>query len=309
MEWKPVVIGVDKSPESVAAVHLGWQIARAAGTQCRLIHAVGRTAAIPVLAPSPAEQERLLERVADLTRQELVDTLSGHVPADAFRMLELVVGNPTWALGQAIRRHAGGLLVLGGKHHGAVARWLGGSTAHHAIRTIDVPIVVTWSPRAAIRRILVAVDLSYAARPVVEHARSFAQLFDSRVRVLHALEPIPFFSDLALTMDEDSFLEDVKRRFQQLISDFGFDGGTDLVTRRGFADSAIRAEAEEWDADLVVLGTHGSNWVDRILVGSTTDRLLNRLPTSLLVVPVAPRPARRGAGEGAASAQHRVVPT
>ncbi len=94
-----------------------------------------------------------------------------------------------------------------------------------------------------------------------------------------------------------------------MISDFGFDEDADLVTRRGFADSAIRAEAVEWDADLVVLGTHGHNWVDRILVGSTTERLLNRLPTSLLVVPVAPHRARRDASESAGSPTHRVAQT
>jgi len=35
-----------------------------------------------------------------------------------------------------------------------------------------------------------------------------------------------------------------------------------------------------------VVGSHGKGWVDRLLIGSTTERLLNRLPTSLLIVPI-----------------------
>ena len=38
-------------------------------------------------------------------------------------------------------------------------------------------------------------------------------------------------------------------------------------------------------AALLVLGTHGSGWVDRLLLGSTTEELLARLPSSLVIVP------------------------
>ena len=51
-------------------------------------------------------------------------------------------------------------------------------------------------------------------------------------------------------------------------------------------------EAARWEADLVVVGSHGGGWAHRMLIGSSTERLLNLLPASLLVVPVL-RPARR----------------
>ena len=41
----------------------------------------------------------------------------------------------------------------------------------------------------------------------------------------------------------------------------------------------------------VVVGSHGRGWMERLLIGSTTEQLLNQLPTSLLVVPV-PRPVK-----------------
>jgi nucleotide-binding universal stress UspA family protein len=66
----------------------------------------------------------------------------------------------------------------------------------------------------------------------------------------------------------------------------------DRVVRRGRADEEIAEEASAWHADVVVLGSHGRGWVDRLLIGSTTERLLNRLPASLLVVPIN-RPAQR----------------
>jgi len=38
--------------------------------------------------------------------------------------------------------------------------------------------------------------------------------------------------------------------------------------------------------DLVIVGSHGKGWVDRVLLGSTTERLLNKLPCPVLVIPV-----------------------
>jgi nucleotide-binding universal stress UspA family protein len=50
-------------------------------------------------------------------------------------------------------------------------------------------------------------------------------------------------------------------------------------------------EAAAWRADVVVVGSHGKGWVDRLLIGSVTEDLLNNLPCAVLVVPV-PKPER-----------------
>ena len=36
---------------------------------------------------------------------------------------------------------------------------------------------------------------------------------------------------------------------------------------------------------LLVVATHGKDFVDRLLLGSVTERVLNHLPTAVLVVP------------------------
>jgi nucleotide-binding universal stress UspA family protein len=62
------------------------------------------------------------------------------------------------------------------------------------------------------------------------------------------------------------------------------------LVRYGGAVETILREALDWRADLLVVGSHGKGWAERLLVGSVTERLLNHLPTSLLVVPT-PRAA------------------
>ncbi len=45
-------------------------------------------------------------------------------------------------------------------------------------------------------------------------------------------------------------------------------------------------EAAAWRAELIVVGSHGKGWIDRLLIGSVTEDLLNNLPCAVLVVPV-----------------------
>jgi nucleotide-binding universal stress UspA family protein len=63
--------------------------------------------------------------------------------------------------------------------------------------------------------------------------------------------------------------------------------------RTGVAAETIAEEAGTWHADLIVMGSHGKGWVDRVLVGSTTERLVTELPASIMVVPVKGLKGRR----------------
>src|SRR5207247_1085210 len=80
---------------------------------------------------------------------------------------------------------------LGGQQHAAWGRWLGGSTSLTVERTTDVPVLVAAGSPATIRRVLVAVDQSRAARPTLRTAERCARLFGAELRALSVLEPLP----------------------------------------------------------------------------------------------------------------------
>jgi len=56
---KPVIVGVDGSPEAVRAAALGWKIAEEARTECRLVHAVPDVWAAASLAQVPMYSPQL----------------------------------------------------------------------------------------------------------------------------------------------------------------------------------------------------------------------------------------------------------
>ena len=65
--------------------------------------------------------------------------------------------------------------------------------------------------------------------------------------------------------------------------------GAELIVKVGPTAVTIEDEAKAWRADLVVVGSHGKSWTQRLVLGSVTERLLNDLPASLMVVPVGAR--------------------
>ena len=47
---------------------------------------------------------------------------------------------------------------------------------------------------------------------------------------------------------------------------------------------AILAYADEQDCDLIVMGTHGRTGLDRVLLGSMTERVVRLAPIPVLIV-------------------------
>jgi len=290
---KPVVVGVDGSPESVRAAALGWRIAEAGGVRCALICALPDPAPVTPLAP-PLYGPELYERLYAETRRAVMDALRPELPPALVESLDVRVGHPATVLAQVAATLNAGLVAVGGRQHGALARGLGGSTAHTLVRTLDVPLLVAGPGAPTITRVLAAVDLSETARPTVAEAARFAGLLGAPLRVLHIVEPVRIPVGVVLKLDRSEYERRATRAFGDMMRGFGDQDTVDHVVRPGTAVEGIATEITEWGAGLVVVGSHGKKWLDRMLIGSTTERLLNLLPVSLLVVPIEPGRARDG---------------
>lgn len=268
---------------------MGERIARMAGSRCELVHAV-RDAWAPLVAVNPdptvGEMQALQLAVArETVNRTLKDTVSPRT------LVELTVrfGPSAVVLQDVVRERAPGLIVLGGKHHSVLERWLGGSTSLHVVRASDVPVLITAGlPNGgSLRRILVAADLSRAAAPTVALAERFARLVGAQLRVLTVFEPLPDLPGIPPSDPTEYYAlaqETLERDVWPLVTT----RGVERLVRHGMVVDTLLREAADWNADLLVVGSHGKGWAQRVLLGSVTERLINQLPTSLLVAPVAP---------------------
>jgi nucleotide-binding universal stress UspA family protein len=286
MFTRKIIGAVDASVEGAWAGSLAWQIASKAGASCELLNVSNDVSAVPATIEPNVDLDALMEHITAAARVDLEKALAGNVPPEAIANLEILMGRAAWMLPRAAKQREADLLVLGGRHHIALKRWFGGSVAHHVVRTADCPVLIAIPATHAIERVLVAVDLSAATGPTITAARDFANLFGAELRVVHAIEPLPTTFPVNVPPPV-TYRGQVEEQFRATLDRLSEGSHLDGVMRDGAVERVLADEVEAWGADVVVVGSHGKGLLDRFLLGSTTHRLINALPASLLVVPVA----------------------
>ena len=138
-----------------------------------------------------------------------------------------------------------------------------------------------------IRRILVPTDLSEASRVELEYAVLFARTFDARLRLFYA-EPIPVQPDLfsgAPVYFTNATPEEIARATSDIraYAEPSLKGRTyDIVVSAGDAVPAVVSQAAEWEADMIVMATHGLRGWKRAFLGSCTEGVLQSAPCPVL---------------------------
>lgn len=286
MGWGPVVVGVDASTAAVGAATAGERIAKLANVRCELVHAV-RDAWAPLVAVKPDPQVTEMQELQLAVARELMQRTLKEAGAQEslIRTLAVQFGPPAVVLQQVAAQRKAGFVVLGGKHHNVLERWLGGSTSLHVVRSSEVPVLITAGQPTAFKRILVAADLSRAAGPTVALAERFARLVGAQLRVISVFEPLPDLPGIP-PVDPTEYYALAQQTLEREVWPLVKTPGVERLVRHGMVVETLLREATDWQADVLVVGSHGKGWAQRVLLGSVTERLINQLPTSLLVAPV-----------------------
>lgn len=279
--WKPIVAAIGGSGEAAHAASFARNLARSAGTECYVVHAVPDPWTSGATQPTAAAVVHYRKALADRARDELIHQSGSQLSAAG--ALTVRVGRPVCVLQQMVDELGAELIVLGGKRHTGLDHWSGGSTTLNAVRLLSVPVLVVRHPPPRLQRVLAAVDVSPAAAPTLAAAERLARAFGATLRVVTVVEPVP--PSAGPTQDAAKYYSQweriVRREIWPLIHT-----PAEAVVRHGPATETVEQEAAAWPADLLVVGSHGRAWVDGLVLGTLTESLLNRLPTSMLVVPV-----------------------
>jgi nucleotide-binding universal stress UspA family protein len=135
----------------------------------------------------------------------------------------------------------------------------------------------------AIRRTtVVGVDASPEADEALEWARSVAGSQD-RIVVVHAWElPLVTGYDMVVTIDPAEIEELSQQGLHELVERVG-DDRIAPVTRQGHAGRALVSEADDADADLIVVGHRGKGRMSMML-GSTANYVLHHTERPVVII-------------------------
>jgi nucleotide-binding universal stress UspA family protein len=141
-----------------------------------------------------------------------------------------------------------------------------------------------------IKTILLTTDFSDTATKAVEPALTIAHRFGARLVVVFVEEDRlpPLVVEYMAVGVEDVLSQQVDRARERLAEYAGahLQGveGLELVIGVGTPHVEIVRLAEEKQADLVVMATHGRGFITHAILGSTAERVLRRSPCPVLVV-------------------------
>ncbi len=160
----------------------------------------------------------------------------------------------------------------------------------------------------AFTHVLVATDFSEPAAHALGYAIEEATLHRARVTLLHVLPPgtgtdvyyvsgpqpqgrvetiaggrfsAPAPSESTVVRDDPS--EQVLTQLHDLVPDT-FRGTWQVETAAGHPADTIVRVAEERNADLIVMGTHGRTGLQHVLLGSVAERVVRLAPCPVLTV-------------------------
>ncbi|WP_049996154.1 universal stress protein [Halococcus sediminicola] len=142
--------------------------------------------------------------------------------------------------------------------------------------------------------ILVPTDGSGGAEAAARHGLRLASAFDSEVRFLSVVDRRSYSGDLAgvdsLVDDQrDALVEGATNNLRPL-EDLATETAVPFESsiEHGIPHKAIFEYADEHDIDMVVMGTHGRTGLQRVLIGSVTERVVRTSDIPVLTTRAVP---------------------
>lgn len=133
--------------------------------------------------------------------------------------------------------------------------------------------------------ILLTTDGSEGAERAVEHAAEIGESFDAKVHVLYVVDvrkESPHEIDEVLSGKFEDIgkksTEDIEKTLE------GRDLDSEAHVEKGVPHKAIIDFADKNDIDVIVMSSHGRTGIDRLLIGSVTEKVVRKFEKPVLTV-------------------------
>jgi nucleotide-binding universal stress UspA family protein len=281
----PILVASDGDRSSMPALEAAYELSKRTRRAVRVIavfeaspvfvYEFGAIASLPELMTGARDE--LLIRV-----KELVMEVAG---SRVEWTIDVREGEPVSEIVRAATEANAQLLILGVRHRSLVDRLFARETSLRALHMSRTPLlVVPEGYGTAPQHMLVATDFGTAS---VVAARTALELFPTvtRVSLVHvsptSAQIPPQFAPWVPVLRED-----IEPGFERVRSDLALRPGVSVesVSLAGKPSNEILHYARSNEVDLIVTGTRGAGFIDRLVMGSTSRGLLRGVPCAVLVV-------------------------
>lgn len=181
------------------------------------------------------------------------------------------------------------LIVMGTHARKGVSRMFLGSVTAEVLRYSPVSVLAI-GPEHTLssdnyRRVLAPVDFSDSSSAALQQASAIAKQHDAELTVIHVVEPPRLMAPYnRLDQSTEKELHDhAAKALDELLAKVELTHAPQQkVVVTGEPDEAIVSYARKQSTDLIVMGHVGLSGLNRLFLGSTTERVLRQIPCAVL---------------------------
>lgn len=287
-----VMIATDFSDTAAAATAWGTEIATAHDGRVLLVHALHAQGPMSDYLPVTAD---LGEELRNAARERLDSEAASLRERGVEVDVQLEIGLPSESILRVAEETSPDLLVVGTRGLSGFRHLLLGSTAERVVQRAPCPVLTVHpedrDEHRPIRSILVPTDFSEDARRAATTGQRLLSHLEegAELTLLHAYHLPVEYTAYGTIPTGLSFREDVITMAEQQLAETAAELEREGLTvntaaREGYPPEVIVSVAEEIDADLVVMGTHGRTGLQHLLLGSNAERVVQHAPCPVLTV-------------------------
>jgi nucleotide-binding universal stress UspA family protein len=151
-----------------------------------------------------------------------------------------------------------------------------------------------------VKKVLIALDYNPTAQKVAEAGYSLAKSMNAEVILLHVMTDPVYYSSLGyspimgfngyidmgpLELESIDGLKNASLKYLKKSKQHLGDEDIETVVAEGDFADAILKTAKDLHIDLIVMGSHSRRWLDQVLLGSVTEKVLHHTKIPLYIIP------------------------
>lgn len=289
--YESILVPTDGSNHATQAAVHGFALARAFDATVHVINVVDLQTEGGLFNAGGVDEEFIAR--CEARGQEAIDEIEAHAHNSDTVKTEVLRGAPSDTILEYADNNDVDLIAMGTHGRRGLDRYIAGSVTERVVRLANVPVLTVRANEhrtelGSFEHILIPTDGSDCAAAAIEHGIEIAKAFDATVHALSVVDvgAIAMSSDIVPAAETVNRLEKQGQKATDEIATRARNAGLSATTavEEGFPAKDILGYANDNDVDLITMGTHGWRGIDRVLLGSTTERTIRRAEMPVLSV-------------------------
>ncbi|MGD1889116.1 MAG: universal stress protein [Cyclobacteriaceae bacterium] len=268
---KTILVPTDFSDQATYALDMAADIARKSNAQVQLLNVVeaphgSSFSALGEVSMPDASDNLYFVRLIEAAKKKF-DEMAVEGKYSDIKLEGLVeVGHPFEHISRSIAEHEVDLVVIGTRGSSGLEEIFVGSNTEKVVRRVDCPVLSVKSPVStdSIKDIAFATNFRDDYSKLIEQLVKLQKVFDATIHLVSINTPSNF--------ENDRYYKQAMKKFAE---EYKLENYTMNVYNDDPEEDGIIYFAEDIDADMIALGTHGRTGISRLLSGSIAEDVVN----------------------------------